>query len=157
MVPSFLEVVLSLMKGLLLWGMLHLILFSVAGIHWLFSGVLPCIHGRKGGILEALLWFGGKSQLILSRMGPAPLSILGFAEGGLWFSSSRRSGISPLDDNLDRGCVSSSDLVGVLPGNFIGEMFLFVLLGSFFAVSLSLFSEVPGFGDLGGFSLLESC
>ena len=104
----------------------------------------------KAGISEALLWPGGKSQLILFWMGPAPLSILGFEEDGLWFSSSRRSvfgrGISPLEDNLDRGGISSSDLVGVLSGNFIGEMFLFGLLDSLlvvFAICLLSLSPEP--------------
>ena len=87
MVPSCLEVVFPVINGLLLWGILHLMLFSVAGSHWLFIGVLPSNHGMKAGISGALLWPGGKSQLILFWMGPAPLSILGFEEGGLWFSS----------------------------------------------------------------------
>ena len=163
--PSFLEVVFPVMNGLLLWGVLHLMRLSVAGNHWLFIGVLPGSHGMNAGILGTLFWPGGKSQLILFWMGPAPLSILGFEEGGLRFSSSRRSvlgrGINALEDSLDRGGTSSSDLVGVLSGNFIGEMFLLGLLDSLlfvFAICpLSLSPEGPGFGSLESLSFLEEC
>ena len=154
--PSFLEVVFPVMNGLLLWGVLHLMCLSVAGNHWLFIGVFPGSHGMKAGISGTLYWAGGKSQLILFWIGPAPLSILGLEEGGLRFSSSRRSvlgrGVIPLEGNLDRGGISFSDLVGVLSGNFIGEMIRFGLLGS-----LSLSPEGPGFGALESLCFLEIC
>ena len=99
---------------------------------------------------------GGKLQLILFWMGPAPLSILGLECGGFRFSSSRRSdlgrGVIPLEGNLDRGGISFSDLVGVLSGNFIGEMILFGFLGP-----LSLSSEGLAFIALECLSLLEMC
>ena len=132
--PSFLEVVFPVMNGLLLWGVLHFMRLSVAGNHWLFIGVLPGSHGTNAGMFGVSFWRGGKSQLILYLMGPPPPSILGFEEAGLRFSSSRRSnlggGINTLEDSLDRGGTSSSDLVGVLSGNFIGEMTLLGFLDS---------------------------
>ena len=156
MVPSFLEVVFPVINGLLLCGVLHLMVLSVAGNHWLFNGVFPGSHGMKAGISGILVWAGGKSQLILFWIGPAPLSILGLEEGGLRFSSSRRSvlgrGVIPLEGNLDRGGISFTDLVGVFSGNFIGEMIRFGLMGS-----LSLSPGGPGFGALGSLSFLEIC
>ena len=96
---------------------------------------------------------GGKLQLILFWMGPAPLSILGLDFGGLRFSSSRRSDLSiPREGNLDRGGISFSDLVGVLSGYFIGEMIFFGFLGP-----LSSPFEGLGFIAPGCISLLDVC
>ena len=77
---------------------------------------------------------GGKLQLILFWMGPAPLSILGLEFGGFRFSSSRRSDLGvPREGSLDRGGISFSDLVGVFSGYFIGEMVFFGFLGPLFS------------------------
>ena len=89
----------------------------------------------------SLFWRGGKSQLTLYLMGPLPLSILGFEEAGLRFKSSRRSsiggGINTLGASLERG-TSSLDFVGVLSGNFIGEITPFGLFGLAFCCGLPL-------------------
>ena len=103
----------------------------------------------------SLFWRGGKSQLTLYLMGPLPLSILGFEEAGLRFKSSRRSsirgGINTHGASLERG-TSSFDFVGVLSGNFIGEMTLLGFLGSLFVVFAVgphfLTPDGPGFGSL---------
>ena len=96
---------------------------------------------------------GGKLQLILFWMGPAPLSILGLEFGGFRFSSSRRSDLGiPREGNLDRGGISFSDLVGVFSGYFIGEMIFFSFLGP-----LSSPFEGLGFIPPGCISLSDVC
>ena len=121
--PSCLEVVLLDMKGLLLWGILHLMLLLVAGNHGLLSGVWLGNQGINAGMSGIPPMTDGKLRLILLWTGPAPLSILGFEFGGFRFSPSRRSGMGvPLEGSLDRGGHSFSALVGVFSGYFIGEM-----------------------------------
>ena len=69
-------------------------------------------------------------------------------------------GINTLGASLERG-TSSSDFVGVLSGNFIGEMTLLGFLDSLFVVvavgPLFLAPDGPGFGSLVCFSRLEKC
>ena len=130
----------------------------------MFIGVLTGIHGRNAGMFGLSLFRrGGKSQLILYLMGPLPPSILGFEEDGLRFKSSRRSsiggGINTLGASLERG-TSSFDFVGVLSGNFIGEITLLGFLDSLFVVVAVgpqfLAPDGPGFGSLiWCFSFLE--
>ena len=128
----------------------------MAGNHWLFIGVFPGSHGTKAGISGTSFRAGWELQLILFWIGPRPLSIFGLEEGGLWFRSSRRSalsrGVVPLEGSLDRGGISFSDLVGVLSGNFIGEMVRLGLL-----CSLTLSPEGPDFIAFEDLSFLAIC